>query len=60
MKNGYWPIMILNKDSEKFHELLGQFYETGNANNMMKFFSHSVEKMYEQHHQVEENKELTR
>ena len=60
MKNGYWPIMILNKDSEKFHKLLGQFYESGNANNMMKFFSHSVEKMYEQHHQIDENKELTR
>lgn len=60
MQNGYWPIMILNQDSEKFHELLGEFYETGDANGMMKFFSSSVKKMYEQHHQADEHKELSR
>lgn len=46
MKNGYWPITILNRDSEEFHEKLGIFYETGDANEMMKFFEKSIRSMY--------------
>ena len=46
MLNGYWPIMVLNQESVEFHEKLGRFYETGNADEMMAFFSQSVKKLY--------------
>lgn len=46
MQNGYWPITVLNRDSEEFHEKLGQFYETGNANDMMAFFAKMVKSIY--------------
>lgn len=46
MSHGYWPITVLNQESEEFHELLGNFYESGNANAMMEFFSKHVQKLY--------------
>lgn len=46
MQNGYWPITVLNRDSEEFHEKLGRFYETGNANEMMDFFARMVRDIY--------------
>lgn len=46
MQNGYWPITVLNRDSEEFHEKLGRFYETGDANEMMGFFARMVENLY--------------
>lgn len=46
MQNGYWPITVLNRDSEEFHEKLGRFYETGNANEMMDFFARMVVDIY--------------
>lgn len=46
MQNGYWPITVLNRDSEEFHEKLGRFYETGNANEMMDFFARMVADIY--------------
>lgn len=47
MQHGYWPITILNRDSEVFHERLGLFYETGDATSMMEFFEQSVLKLYQ-------------
>ena len=46
MLNGYWPITVLNQESTEFHQRLGQFYETGDANEMMAFFARSVKKLY--------------
>lgn len=46
MLNGYWPITVLNQESVEFHQKLGQFYETGNANDMMAFFEKSVKNIY--------------
>ena len=46
MLNGYWPITVLNRESVEFHEKLGQFYETGNADNMMAFFARTVKTQY--------------
>lgn len=46
MQNGFWPITVLNRDSEEFHEKLGRFYETGNADDMMQFFSGIVRNLY--------------
>ena len=46
MLNGYWPITVLNQEGVEFHQKLGQFYETGNANDMMAFFEKSVKNIY--------------
>lgn len=46
MRDGYYPITVMNRDAEEFHEKLGQFYETGDANDMMKFFQKQVSTMY--------------
>ena len=46
MLNGYWPIMVLNQESVEFHQKLGQFSESGNADEMMAFFAKSVKKLY--------------
>lgn len=53
MLNGYWPITVLNQESTEFHQRLGQFYETGDANEMMAFFARSVKKLYIQNGQNE-------
>ncbi len=39
MASGYFPITVLNRNSEEFHRELGLFYESGDANNMFRFFS---------------------
>lgn len=46
MLNGYWPITVLNRESVEFHEKLGRFYETGDADEMMRFFAHIIKKQY--------------
>lgn len=46
MRDGYFPITVLNRDAEEFHQKLGKFYETGDANAMMKFFQKQVSTMY--------------
>lgn len=43
MSHGYWPITVLNQDSEQFHEHLRDFYESGEANAMMEFFETTCE-----------------
>ena len=46
MRDGYYPITVMKRDAEEFHEKLGQFYETGDANDMMKVFQKQVSTMY--------------
>lgn len=46
MKNGYYPITVLNKDSEEFHTKLTDFYNTGNADEMMQFFEKTIAGIY--------------
>ena len=46
MLNGYWPITVLNRESVEFHEKLGRFYETGDADEMMRFFARIIKKQY--------------
>ena len=55
MLNGYWPITVLNQESVEFHQKLGQFYESGNADEMMAFFEKTVKKLYIQHKQHRPN-----
>ncbi len=57
MQNGYWPITVLNRDSEEFHAKLGKFYETGNADEMMAFFEKSVKTLYPQQPDPKEEKQ---
>lgn len=47
MKHGYYPITVMNRDSEEFHTKLTDFYNSGDATNMMKFFEKTVEKIYQ-------------
>lgn len=42
MSNGYLPIVVLNKQSKRFHTELKAFYETGNADGMFAFFATHV------------------
>ena len=46
MKNGYYPITVMNRDSEEFHTRLTDFYNTGNATDMIGFFAHMVKGIY--------------
>ena len=48
MKEGYYPITIMNKNSEEFHTKLSDFYNTGNATKMMQFFESSTKDIYPQ------------
>lgn len=46
MNNGYFPITVLNRDSEEFNNKLAEFYNTGNATDMMKFFEKMISHLY--------------
>lgn len=46
MTNGYLPITVLNTQSERFHDELRAFYESGNADGMFAFFSDIVSNLY--------------
>ena len=46
MRDGYFPITVMNRDAGEFHEKLGLFYESGDANAMMRFFQKQVSTMY--------------
>lgn len=46
MANGYFPITVLNQNSEEFHHELGRFYESGDANNMFRFFQKTIGELY--------------
>lgn len=46
MSNGYLPISVLNKQSERFHSELKTFYETSNADGMFAFFADIVTDLY--------------
>ena len=47
IKHGYYPITVMNRDSEEFHTKLSNFYNSGDATYMMKFFEMTVEKNYQ-------------
>lgn len=44
--NAYYPITVMNRDSEEFHTKLTAFYNTGDATEMMKFFEKTVTALY--------------
>lgn len=46
LKNGVYPITVFENDSEDFHTKLSQFYNTGDATQIMKFFESAILKMY--------------
>lgn len=58
MVNGYFPITVLNQNSEEFHRELGLFYESGNADNMFRFFQKTIQELYskEQYESFSENR----
>jgi Fic family protein len=46
LRNGFFPIAIMNRDSEEFHTTLRKFYNSGDADDMMRFFQKSLQTMY--------------
>lgn len=46
MRDGFHPVTVMNRDADEFHEKLGRFYETGDANAMMRFFQKQGNTMY--------------
>jgi Fic family protein len=47
MSEGLYPVTILNHNSEEFHTKLTDFYNTGNASQLMQFFEKSVKSLYQ-------------
>lgn len=47
LQRGYYPITVMNEDSEEFHTRLSRFYNSGDATDMMEFFEKAVEKNYQ-------------
>ena len=46
MSEGIFPTTIINRNSEEFHTKLTDFYNTGNASEMMHFFEKSMKEVY--------------
>lgn len=57
MADGYFPITVLNKNSEQFHEELGKFYESGSADSMFEFFRMTIRNLYSQEQRTQYVKE---
>lgn len=55
IKHGYYPITVMNRDSEEFHTKLSSFYNSGDATDMMKFFERTVEKNYQSKNNVKDS-----
>jgi Fic family protein len=58
IKHGYYPITVMNRDSEEFHNKLTDFYNSGDATSMMKFFEKTVEKIYQFQEKEKNHKEI--
>ncbi len=46
LQNSYFPVAIKNSNSEEFHTILRQFYNSGDASLMMHFFEKSMHGLY--------------
>lgn len=46
MSNGFVPITLLEHNKDKFEEELVNFYESGNASSMLKFFSNNISQQF--------------
>jgi hypothetical protein len=47
LQSAYYPATVKNSNSEEFHTTLRQFYNSGDASAMMRFFDKSVEELYQ-------------
>jgi len=52
LQNSVCPIAILQHEAEAFHAKLTDFYNTGNATEILYFFEHSMQKMYPNKYQI--------
>jgi Fic family protein len=48
MQAGFYPMTIMNQNAEEFHTRLTDFYNTGNATQMMRFFERAAQENYRQ------------
>jgi len=46
LQSAYYPATIKNSNSEEFHTTLRQFYNSGDASAMMRFFAKSAQELY--------------
>jgi Fic family protein len=46
LRNGLFPVTVMNRDSEVFHTKLREFYNTGDATAMMRFFADAATRLY--------------
>jgi Fic family protein len=46
LSSGIFPTTIMNRNSEEFHTKLTDFYNTGDASAMMRFFERSMKRLY--------------
>lgn len=46
LQSAFYPATIKNSNSEEFHASLRQFYNSGDASTMMRFFDKSVHELY--------------
>ncbi|MDR2603774.1 MAG: Fic family protein [Desulfovibrio sp.] len=46
LQNAFFPVAVMHHDSEKFHTTLRDFYNSGDAGDMMRFFQKSLLAMY--------------
>ncbi|MDR0816313.1 MAG: hypothetical protein LBN28_02815, partial [Desulfovibrio sp.] len=46
LQNSLFPVTVMNRDSEEFHTTLRDFYNTGNATDMMGFFADATARLY--------------
>ena len=47
MSNGYAPLTFLEKSSQHFDNVLSEFYESGDANPMMRYFESQIVQLFE-------------
>ncbi|MDR0339656.1 MAG: Fic family protein [Desulfovibrio sp.] len=46
LQNSYYPATVKNSNSEEFHTTLRQFYNSGDASAMLRFFVKSAQELY--------------
>ncbi|MDR1490077.1 MAG: Fic family protein [Desulfovibrio sp.] len=46
LQNSLFPIAVMNRDSEQFHSTLRDFYNSGDATDMLVFFAKAIRSMY--------------
>lgn len=52
IRDGYYPVTVLNEDAAEFHSLLTDFYQSGNATLVMQFWARTIDHLYQSQLQI--------